>query len=215
MVSKTSASDSAADGPLTGKAALFVAEYQKDHNGTQAAIRAGYAPNSAGVTASRLLAKANVKAAIANQTEQRIAQVAHETGITLERTIRELGRIAYFDPRRLFDKDGRPLAITELDDDTAAVVAGLDVLEEFEGSGADRVFVGQVKKWKLADKKGALDMLMKHFDGYARDNQSKNPDAKPAVVEPNNQVARELAYALHLGLKAANDTSSQPRQAAS
>jgi len=195
-------SNGLADAPITGKLALFVAEYQKDHNGAQAAIRAGYAPGSAKVTASRFLSRANVKAAIANQTEQRIAQVTHETGITLERTIRELARLAYFDPRRLFDSAGRPLSITELDDDTAAVIAGLDVMEEFEGSGADRVFKGYVKKWKLADKKGALDMLMKYQGGYAKDNETKAEATERPLINITD-AARQIALAMHIGLQRA------------
>ena len=42
----------------------FVEEYAIDHNGAGAAIRAGYAPKSAHVTASRLLRKANVADAV-------------------------------------------------------------------------------------------------------------------------------------------------------
>lgn len=207
-----------ADAPLPHKVALFVAEYQKDHNGAQAAIRAGYAPKASKVTASRLLARANVKAAIANQTAERVAQVAFETGITLERTLRELARIAYFDPRKLFDKSGRPLAITELNDDTAAVVAGLDVLEEFEGSGAYRILIGHVKKWKIADKKGALDMLMKHLGGYAEDNVQKTPTTTAPVS--TTEAVRTIAFAMQIGYQnsqkakaAANDPSSPARQA--
>lgn len=41
--------------PVTEKQRAFFAEYAIDQNGTQAAIRAGYAPKSAYVTASRLL----------------------------------------------------------------------------------------------------------------------------------------------------------------
>lgn len=43
---------------LSPKAQRFFAEYEVDQNGTQAAIRAGYSPNSAYVTASRLLKRA-------------------------------------------------------------------------------------------------------------------------------------------------------------
>jgi phage terminase small subunit len=71
----------------------------------------------------------------------------------------------------MFKADGEPLGIQDLDDETAAVVAGLDVLEETHGSGKERRVVGSIKKWKLADKKGALDMLMKHLGGYKVDNE--------------------------------------------
>ena len=39
----------------------FVQEYAVDLNGTAAAVRAGYAPGSAKVTASRLLSDANIR----------------------------------------------------------------------------------------------------------------------------------------------------------
>lgn len=51
--------------PLTPLQARFVAEYAKDQNGTQAAIRAGANPNSAHVTASRWLKDAKVADALA------------------------------------------------------------------------------------------------------------------------------------------------------
>lgn len=43
----------------------FVAEYMLDLNATQAALRAGYSPRSARVTASRMLTKANIQDATA------------------------------------------------------------------------------------------------------------------------------------------------------
>ena len=49
---------------LSRKHRAFVSEYLIDLNGTQAVIRAGYAPGCARVTATRLLADANISAAI-------------------------------------------------------------------------------------------------------------------------------------------------------
>lgn len=154
---------------------VFIREYLRDPNGKKAAISAGYSAATADQAASRLLKNVKVKAQIVKADEERMAKVQEETGITLARTLKEIARIAYFNPRKLFDTDGRPLSITELDDDTAAAIAGLDVLEEWDGSGQDRVLRGHVKKWKLADKKGGLDMLMKHLGGYEVDNQQKQP----------------------------------------
>lgn len=50
--------------PLTPRQQHFVDAYLIDPNATQAATKAGYAPGSAKVTASRLLTNANVKAAV-------------------------------------------------------------------------------------------------------------------------------------------------------
>lgn len=154
---------------------VFIREYLRDPNGKKAAISAGYSAATADSAASRLLKNVKVKAEIVKADAERMAKVQAETGITLARTLKEIARIAYFDPRRLFDKDGKPLGITELDDDTAAAVAGLEVLEEHAGSGQDRVLIGHVKKWKLADKNAGLEKLMKHFGGYEVDNQQKQP----------------------------------------
>ena len=46
---------------MNPKRQRFCEEYVIDSNGTQAATRAGYAPGSAKVTASRLLTDANVR----------------------------------------------------------------------------------------------------------------------------------------------------------
>ncbi|MES2360018.1 MAG: terminase small subunit [Gemmatimonadota bacterium] len=60
---------------LTPRRAAFVQEYLIDLNGAQAAIRAGYAPNSASVEATRLLADASVAAAVERAKAQRFARV--------------------------------------------------------------------------------------------------------------------------------------------
>lgn len=160
---------------LTFQQRVFVAEYLKDRNGTQAAIRAGYSANSAQEQSSVLLSKPMIRAAI----EAVVIKAEEKAGLTVERTLREVARLAFFDPRKLLNADGSPKALTELDDDTAAGIAGLDVQEQYEGSGADRVFVGYVKKYKLADKNAALEKAMKHLGQYERDNaQTANPLAE-------------------------------------
>ncbi|MBR0568375.1 terminase small subunit [Azoarcus sp. L1K30] len=143
----------------TKKLSRFVDEYLKDLNGTQAAIRAGYSEKSAMVQASKMLKNPKVAAAIAERMKDR----ERRTEITQDRVLRELARVAFFDPRKLYRDDGSPKDITELDDDTAAAVAGLEVLEQYEGLGDDRKFVGYLKKYKIADKGQALTNAMRHL----------------------------------------------------
>lgn len=109
---------------LTPKQARFVDEYLIDLNGTQAAIRAGYSADTAQEQASRLLSNVMVAEAVAER--QKGIQVS--THVTQERVIREIARIALFDPRKMFDDDGRPLHVSQLDEDTAAAIAGLEVV---------------------------------------------------------------------------------------
>lgn len=152
---------------LTFQQRVFVAEYIKDRNGTQAAIRAGYKPKAAQEQASRLLSNAMVKAEI----EALITVVSERAELTAEKTLRELARLVFFDPRRLLNTDGSPKPLHELDDDTAACLAGLEVLESYEGSGEDRKFVGIVKKYKIADKNSALEKAMKHLGLFEKNNR--------------------------------------------
>jgi len=75
---------------MTPKQAAFVREYLIDRNGTQAAIRAGYAKNSADVTACKLLINPKVKAAVAKGTEEH----AERCAVTLESLTDELNEAA-------------------------------------------------------------------------------------------------------------------------
>lgn len=108
-----------------------------------------------------------------------LAKVQEDTGITLERTLREIARGAFHDPRRFFDESGGLKRIVDLDDDTAAALAGFDVTE----LNADGAVIGYVKKIKLGDRKGYLDMLMKHLGGYKVDNDQKGKSAADALRE--------------------------------
>jgi phage terminase small subunit len=83
--------------------------------------------------------------------------------ISADRVLNEIAKLAFMDPRKFFNADGSPKEITELDDDTAASLAGMEVEEVYEGRGQDRKFVGHVKKFKLADKGINLERLGKHL----------------------------------------------------
>jgi phage terminase small subunit len=144
---------------ITPKQQRFVDEYLVDLNATQAAIRAGYSKKTANEQGARLLANVSLKKLIADAMSKR----SQATQITAERVLQELARVAFFDPRRLLNADGSPKPINELDDDTAAVLAGMDVSEEYEGSGEDRRFVGYTKKVKVSDKVAALGLAMRHL----------------------------------------------------
>lgn len=143
---------------LTPKQSRFVEEYLKDCNGTQAAIRAGYSKRTANEQASRLLAKANVR----SELDKRLLRISSKIEVTAERVLLERSRLAFFDIRKLLDSTGRPLPIHELDDDTAAAIAGIDVANV----GNELMGIGEVLKIKMADKNASLTALEKHLGLY-------------------------------------------------
>lgn len=75
----------------------FVDEYLIDLNATQAAIRAGYSEGSARQMGAENLSKPYIQAAIAQAQKDR----AERTGITAERALSEVWKIATADPREL------------------------------------------------------------------------------------------------------------------
>lgn len=139
-------------------------------NGKRAAIAAGFAEKAAAQQASRLLTDANLLLTI----QERQQKLAVKLELTTERTLREVARLAYFDPRKLLDNTGRPKALQDLDDDTAAAIAGLEVVDKYEADpGSDEKKLSTVIKYKLADKNAALDKAMKHLGLFKEDNKQK------------------------------------------
>lgn len=147
-------------------------EYLKDRNATNAYMRAyGVKQSTADNCGPRMLGNARVRAVIDAAEAALIASVQEATGVTLERTVRAIALAAFGDARRFFDEAGNLMHPPSLPDDAAALMAGFEVFEEFEGKGEDRQFVGHTKKVKIADRAKYLDMLMKHLGGYKADNE--------------------------------------------
>jgi len=78
---------------LSPKQSRFVAEYLKDQNATQAAIRAGYSKATANQQGSRLLANVGVAAAL-REKQTRVARKAEITVESLAREFEEARRVA-------------------------------------------------------------------------------------------------------------------------
>ena len=79
--------------PAVDKQAEFVRQYVVDLNGRQAAIRAGYSPDSARFTSSELLRKPEIRAAVDRELEAR----AERTQLAADATIARIHAIATAD----------------------------------------------------------------------------------------------------------------------
>lgn len=135
---------------LNAREQRFVGEYLIDLNGAGAVLRAGFnqTPASAKVTASRLLTRANVQAAVAAGQHRRL----HAAEVRAEEVIRELARIAFADIRTLLDDEGRVRPVSEWPRGTARAVASVDT---------DDV---SITRLRLHDKLGALGLLARHLN---------------------------------------------------
>lgn len=163
------------------KVKLFLEAFLSNNgNLRQSAIAAGFAPTAADKAGYRM----SKNVLFLSMLEERRTAIYDNLEITTERILKERARLAFFDPRKLFDKDGKPIPIHELDDDTAAALAGLDVMEEYAGSGEERVFIGYTKKYKLADKNASLTSLEKQKGMYEKDNEQSRAVTKVVMVPP-------------------------------
>src|ERR1700684_2845178 len=85
------------------KTAFAYAYIANGKNGVHAAITEGYSKHGAGTTAFRLLKHEQVKQIMYDSTKK----AAAIAGLSVERTLKEVARLAYADPRKLFDEAGQ------------------------------------------------------------------------------------------------------------
>lgn len=178
---------------LTPKQELFCQEYLIDLNATRAAKAAGYSEKSAHDIGSENLRKPEIQARL---SELR-GNLMDKLEISKERVVTELARLALFDVRKLYHNDGSPKSLADLDDDTAAAIVGLDVAL----IGNSEVGQGTVLKYKMADKKGALESIGKHLGMFVDRVEHSGPEGGPIEVSSSIDTARRVAFALARGAK--------------
>lgn len=138
---------------LTKKQKQFVDEYLIDLNATQAAIRAGYSPDTANEQGSQNLAKLSIR----TQIDKAMAARSRRTGINQDRVIRELARIAFVNVADVINSKDATLREDASEDDTAAIQSVK--VKTFGEDGVEREI-------KMADKLKALELLGKHLGMY-------------------------------------------------
>lgn len=141
---------------LNPKQQLFVEEYLKDLNATQAAIRAGYSERTAHSQGPRLLEVVEVQAAIRAAQAER-SQV---TKIDAAYVLNRLGEIDQMDALDILDQEGSVKPIREWPKVWRQMISGMDVMEIAIGDSEKRMAV--VKKIKWPDKIRNLELIGRH-----------------------------------------------------
>jgi len=151
---------------LNPKQLRFVELYQLSvaggqPNATQAYMEAYGQTDAraARAAAARLLARGSVQQLLRPAREAAdTARAERVRGIeiTRDRIRLEMARLAFVDPRRFFKPDGSPKSVVDLDEDTAAALAAVEVEER--GVPGSEVVV-RTTKIKLWDKGRALASL--------------------------------------------------------
>lgn len=148
---------------LTAKQERFCEEYLIDLNATKAAIRAGYSVESAGSIGSENLTKPEIRARV----ESAMAERSRRTGITADRVLLELGKVAFVNPTDLIDpEDGSVKETASLEDRAAIAAIRVKQIPTESGMGIEREI-------RMADKLKALEMCGRHL-GLFKDNPETN-----------------------------------------
>lgn len=137
----------------------FAQGLAKGLSASDAYVAAGYKESRS--AASRLSTNVNIEARVA----ELVHKGAEKAEATIERVLKELGRIGFSDLRKAFTPNGALLPPEEWDDDTAAAIAAVEVVTRPTGERdeLDRPIVEHVHKLKLWDKNSALEKIAKHL----------------------------------------------------
>ncbi|MCF2498382.1 terminase small subunit [Dyadobacter chenhuakuii] len=150
---------------LSPKQKRFADEYLIDLNGTQAAIRAGYSANSAVEQASQMLSNIKISEYIQVRKAELDQKLESKFMITRERVLEEYARLAFSDIRGFYNAEGGLKHISDLTDDQAASLAGVESYEDFSYVDDEKIPAGTTKKIKTYDKIRALEGIRKML-GY-------------------------------------------------
>lgn len=140
---------------MTKKQKRFCEEYLIDLNATQAAIRAGYSPDTAKAIGCENLTKPDIRAHI----DRAMAERSRRTGVNADRVVQELAKIAFVNATDVIDPKTATVKEDALPEDTAAIQSVK--VKTFGEDGLEREI-------KMADKLRALELLGRHL-GMFRD----------------------------------------------
>lgn len=161
---------------MTKKQKRFVEEYLVDLNATQAAIRAGYSPQTARDIGCENLTKPNIQNAIATAMAER----SRRTGINQDRVIQEIAKLAFLNPIDVIDMDEATIKGEANRDDTACIASvKVKVIPGEDGNITEREI-------KTYDKLKALELLGKHLGMFS--DKLKVEGAIPVVISGGDQL---------------------------
>ena len=135
---------------MTKKQKRFVEEYLIDLNATQAAIRAGYSPDTAYSIGNENLKKPEIKTRI----DKAMAERSKRTGVNADRVVMELAKIAFVNADDVIDFKTATVKEGALPEDLAAIQSVK--VKIFGEDGLEREI-------KMADKIKTLELLGRHL----------------------------------------------------
>lgn len=139
----------------------YAQEYTKcPENQTQAAINAGFSPNTAAVKASVMMRDERIQKRIAELMEERNKRLRVSADYVLLRLV-EIDQMDVID---ILNDDMSIKLVSEWPKVWRQYLTGFELADMFEGRGDEKELVGILKKIKWPDKVKNLELIGKHVD---------------------------------------------------
>jgi len=187
---------------LTPKQMRFIEEYLIDLNATKAAERAGYSVKTAGATGAENLKKPQ----IFTEIQKRMKERSEKTGLTAEKIVEQLSKIAMYDVTRGFNIDSETGRLTFADGEEVdgTLIDGLSqTVTEYQAGGEAVEKIST--NLKSSDRLKAFELLMKHNNMFAKDRQA---DAMTSVQVKKIEAEIKLIEARAAAFKKTGDAKS-------
>ncbi|HBQ4733924.1 TPA: terminase small subunit [Escherichia coli] len=147
--------------PLTAMQEAYCQSYIKTpENQTQAAINAGFSPNTAAVKASVMMRDERIQKRIAELMEERNKRMRVSADYVLMRLV-EIDQMDVID---ILNDDMSIKPVSEWPKVWRQYLTGFELADMFEGRGDEKELVGILKKIKWPDKVKNLELIGKHVD---------------------------------------------------
>lgn len=147
-------------GKLTDRDMRFADEYLIDLDAKNAAIRAGYKSTTANTASEWIRAENPTKPKLREEILKRMAERSRRTGVTADRVIRELAKVAFADISNIVD-----LSTGEIQEDVKAAdtsaIAAIKIRSTAHSTETEI---------RMADRSKALELLGKHLGMFEKES---------------------------------------------
>lgn len=161
---------------LTAKQSLFVKEYLKDRNATQAAIRAGFTGAHVEKYAWELMQNKEIAFLIEKELGELKARAKKKAQVSEERWLKEVARIAFFDPADVAEWSSRTV---ELKDSSDVPAGARRLISEISSTSTQ---FGKNVKVKFHSKIQALGMIQDYL-GLSKKKLELSPGENQSATE--------------------------------
>jgi len=161
-------------------------------NGTKAAISAGYKQKGAAVQASRMLTNPKIKSEI----ERILAERAKKLDISAEKVLGELAKMAFSNMQDYIRiQNGEAyIDLSTLTREQAAAIQEITSEVYTEGRGDDARDIKRTK-FKLAEKRGALELLGKNLKLFTDKTEIAGLDELATMLSKARSRVQQTANA--------------------